>query len=402
MSKVQVEANELKDATVQFVSIVGRPANRLPFKMAKSEGNQMINLHKLFKFETPKPAVAALIVSKGADLEKAKTRIKAAGFSVERPVEQDSVVIFQQGEKDAPLEDAVLIKFDDEIAAACINIAKGFCSYNFESTSFKEMLATEGFWPTVAIAKDVLGYSIANAMEHSKSAEEAAGTISTLISDFQAYVTALVSHVPMQAFKMEGGKPAASLSADGPAATEKGDKPETAAAGDTGTSTATEKAEGDASAGDGSSTSGAGAKDGTPKEAPKATEKAEGDKPGEPDKAAPAAGDGGTVLKSEDMTALITETVSKTVKDLLGGVADGLTAKITALGETLSAKVDAVQKSADEAKTLAKSATDALGTTVIADAGNGDAPKNGAAKTQKGEDDWGAFEIIDTAYHRPQ
>lgn len=65
MPKLTFNAHELTDANVDFVAMVKRGANRIPFRITKSEDADMIDLSKLartvFLKADPKPAVAAVI-----------------------------------------------------------------------------------------------------------------------------------------------------------------------------------------------------------------------------------------------------------------------------------------------------------------------------------------------------
>ena len=73
MRKLQLKATELVDTDVNFVSLVTRGANRIPFRITK-EDEQMLDLHKiarsLFKTADPKPEIVAVIAQKGADQDR--------------------------------------------------------------------------------------------------------------------------------------------------------------------------------------------------------------------------------------------------------------------------------------------------------------------------------------------
>ena len=63
MRKLQLKATELVDTDVNFVSLVTRGANRIPFRITK-EDEQMLDLHKiarsLFKTADPSPRSSRL------------------------------------------------------------------------------------------------------------------------------------------------------------------------------------------------------------------------------------------------------------------------------------------------------------------------------------------------------
>lgn len=54
--KVTVQANELKDVRVQFISLVKRGANRIPFRMVKADPNGVLDLSTLFRKVDAAPA----------------------------------------------------------------------------------------------------------------------------------------------------------------------------------------------------------------------------------------------------------------------------------------------------------------------------------------------------------
>jgi hypothetical protein len=47
MPKLLLEAHELTDADVDFVSLVKRGANRIPFRIVKEDTSDMLDLHKI-------------------------------------------------------------------------------------------------------------------------------------------------------------------------------------------------------------------------------------------------------------------------------------------------------------------------------------------------------------------
>jgi hypothetical protein len=207
MPRVTVEANELTDVDVEHVSMVKAGANRVPFRLLKSqEGNTMLNLNaigrSLFKKADTGPRVAAIMASKTADLEVVKAAIKAAGFSIDKMEVGEDTNVFMQG--DLPEKDDVsVIKMSDTFAVVCGGLRKQFESMNFESTSFQEMLGQEGLYGSVGIASECLRATFSNIMSTAKSPEEAVGMVEKAIGDYQGYVTGLIKGVPVTAFKFD-------------------------------------------------------------------------------------------------------------------------------------------------------------------------------------------------------
>ncbi len=206
---IRVKANELHDATVEFISLVKNGAIRIPFRITKSTEGGMIDLKTLFTKSEPEtsPAIVAILVSKDADLDKAKARIVGAGFSTDNEAPADSGPIFYQSDEadGKAVADAQIIKFDDDLAIAVskCDLKKAFEEFNFESVSFKEMMAQEGAIPSIRVAKEVLSDTIHNILHKADSPSEAANEVSAAIEDFKNFVSGVLSNVPVQAFKLE-------------------------------------------------------------------------------------------------------------------------------------------------------------------------------------------------------
>jgi hypothetical protein len=216
MPQREIEARELSGATVSHVALVKRGAIRSPFKVQKTDENQenlsMFNLGRvdLFKREALPAAVVAVIARKGADLDAVKARVTAAGFSVEKSEEAETGIFFRQGDGPLPKE-ALLVKLDGDVAVAVANVAKGFSSYNGQSTMFGEMMAQEGFFPGCSMAVGTLMDTVGNIMYKAADPSEAKTQVAKAFEDAKAYVTGLVEAIPVTAFKLdtfkaEGGK----------------------------------------------------------------------------------------------------------------------------------------------------------------------------------------------------
>src|SRR3954468_16760754 len=103
--RVKVDLKKLFSAEAQFVSLVRRGANQMPFRIQKEAGDTMpLDLSaptRIFKGErkAKTAAVAAICVKKSADMEPMKALIKKAGFSTDNMVEkEDGTVLFAQVE----------------------------------------------------------------------------------------------------------------------------------------------------------------------------------------------------------------------------------------------------------------------------------------------------------------
>ena len=202
---MQIKAKELVGTDVNFVSLVNKGANRVPFRIMKGD-TIMLDLNKigskLFKKANPVPTVVAVLVNKTAAFESNKKLLEAAGFDLSKSTEDNGVVTFAQ--KDAgDMSQAKVIKMTDDIGMVAINLEKAFCDYNFEATTFGEIFATEAFYPSMYIATDIMKATVSNIMQKSDNPADAAVAIGKAMDDFKTYVTALASSIPVQAFKFE-------------------------------------------------------------------------------------------------------------------------------------------------------------------------------------------------------
>ena len=82
MPKFSISAHELTDTNVDFVALVKRGANRIPFRLTKGD-NEMLDLYsigrRMFKSDEPAPVVIGAILTKGADVEGAVAVLKSVG-----------------------------------------------------------------------------------------------------------------------------------------------------------------------------------------------------------------------------------------------------------------------------------------------------------------------------------
>lgn len=218
MSQIQMEATKMSDATVSYVSLVTRGANRIPFKIIKQEKQDMsatvkkafagLDLGSLFnaKKAEQKPVVLGVACMKGDHLETLKTELVAAGFNVETMVEmEDGSVVFQQTD--------TVIKSDEEVTVIRLNdqvalITKGFSPYNLEyadtdNASFADQCNAQGFYPGVSSVMNVMSDAVRNAVCKAASPSEANAAVAKMFDEAKAYVAKFVSGLPVAAFKMD-------------------------------------------------------------------------------------------------------------------------------------------------------------------------------------------------------
>jgi hypothetical protein len=205
--RLQLSARELSATEVDFVSLVKRGANRLPFRIVKEDTDDMLDLARLtrvFRKADPVPAVIAAVVRKGADLEAAERRLGDAGLSLEAREEQGELVIFRQPGVESAND--ALIKLDDDIGLVVSGLAKALDDTSITDTAFGKLFATEAFFPSMRLAKDMLGQSVGAILQKAETPGEAAALIAGAVDDFKSYVTGLAAAMPQHALKADVGK----------------------------------------------------------------------------------------------------------------------------------------------------------------------------------------------------
>lgn len=207
MLKLQIKANELVNTDVNFVSLVKRGANRIPFRITK-EDEAMLDLHKigrsLFRKADPAPEIVAAIVQKGADLTKVAAVFRSAGLDPKNffKSEKDGVVTLAKADADKA-EDAAVLKVSDEVALIVSGLQKAFQSYDFESSSFKEVMATGGYFASLTAAMDAMRTVAGNILYKAESPSQAATDLGKAVDEFKSYLTTLTNSLPVQAFKAD-------------------------------------------------------------------------------------------------------------------------------------------------------------------------------------------------------
>jgi len=194
--KVKIAASELTDVDVDLISLVHRPASRIPFGLMKSDsttgGNQMFDLSNIFKREETVPVVTSVIV-KGEASAKMLAFLKAEGFAVEEVQQIDGVSVYPQ---DVPyVGDVSVVKLTEELAVT-VPLVKG-------EGSFAEMCASRGFYPSLNIATELLQHELYRAVEKSDSPSAASQKVNAVISDFGQFMSSLVGGLPTAVFKTE-------------------------------------------------------------------------------------------------------------------------------------------------------------------------------------------------------
>lgn len=201
--KVIIQARELSEMDVNIISLVKRGANRIPFRIVKSDGESTMNLTKIFFAKAPvTPALVGLVLAKSADQEAYTKALAEGGFEVDHVTEGENESVSLMFTKSDEMEDAVAFKITDDAALIVTGVEKGLMAFP-DSNSFIENITKAGFAPSYRIANDILTETVGNIIFSEGDAEETKTAVQKAIEDFGGYIEAILSTIPVQAFKAE-------------------------------------------------------------------------------------------------------------------------------------------------------------------------------------------------------
>ena len=194
MPRFEIKATELTDTDVNFVSLVKRGANRVPFRIVKKDDEPMLDLYKvgrqMFKKADKAPRVVAIVTQK-ADAAVVAALAKACGLPENLQKSEEGEVI-RYAKADDKIEGAVLVKLDDNFAVA----VKG-------SEMLQKMAGQQGFVLSLGAAQRDMNAMVQEALAKAETPAAAAESISKAADDFRAYAELLTQHLPAAVFKAE-------------------------------------------------------------------------------------------------------------------------------------------------------------------------------------------------------
>lgn len=215
--RIKTKLHELKDADVSFVSLVGRGANRIPFRIIKSQnkehhmGVDLSSIGRVLKGTSTKKAaqvgteIAGVVVfDHGDKINRAvKTAISEQGFHVDRLKKyDDGTMMYIQGDAEPKDGEFSIVRLSEQMAV----VVKGFEPYCYdltENATFADTMATQGFYQGMRTACDALCTTVSAVLMKAESPTDAVAKMEDSVSAFGAYLTALVKGLPVQAFKAD-------------------------------------------------------------------------------------------------------------------------------------------------------------------------------------------------------
>lgn len=203
--KVKVKANKLDNVDVEYISLVPRGANRMPFRLLKSEdpeNSPMINLANLFKNDPLVPRFGGVLV-KSADADAWKKTLEKEGYGpLESEATSDDGITFLKTEG-AKLDGAAIVKTSEDLAVVVVDLEKGIVPKLYGDVPFQEAADSVSFMPSFHMATDVMINKMYEVVNDPGDREETLAKMDSLLSDFKTYVESMASALPVDIFKLE-------------------------------------------------------------------------------------------------------------------------------------------------------------------------------------------------------
>lgn len=236
MPNLLLNATEVVDPSVSAISLVDRGANRIPIRFVKKDTEEMLDLSSLILKTAIVPAVTVAAVAPnlvGVAIAKADlipevtAMLKGLGIDIATftKAEKDGLTAFAKADHTAKEENILMVKASDDVAFTLevpVDFAKSMSTYDWDSTSFKEVMQKGTFAPSVCMAQDMLQRTFFNIMEKAEDPKELAKLMKSAVTEFEDYVVSLAKGLPVTVFKadVELMKMAAKKKKGAPAETE--------------------------------------------------------------------------------------------------------------------------------------------------------------------------------------
>jgi hypothetical protein len=195
MSRLEFKATELTNTDVNFVSLVKRGANRLPFRITKGEG-EMLDLYaigrKMFQKADAVPTVVAIVTQKADAPVIAKiSAVCGLGDKLAKSDDDGVVTLSKEGDKfEAGSKSGLaLVKLDNDLALAVkgSDLRKAAGDRDWTGTIYAGAAGEQGYFFSPALASQMLSDHAASLL---KSADPVSfgSELAKASEDLKAYV----------------------------------------------------------------------------------------------------------------------------------------------------------------------------------------------------------------------
>lgn len=199
MARMVLKATELEGVDVSRIALVTKAANRLPYRIIKSEEGEVMDLYKIarsvFQKSDPKPAVVGAFIGDNFAATIGNLKKADIGFPGDIKKADDDVVLLGKAEA----TDAVLVKLDDNTLLTVSHLAKSFTDGVPEFVGY-----TAGSVPSIGLAMDAMVRTIKSEMGKDKLDQKAlASLIKQAAGEFADFAAVMAENLPASVLKAD-------------------------------------------------------------------------------------------------------------------------------------------------------------------------------------------------------
>lgn len=209
--KITRKANKLTGVQVDYISLVPRGANLVPFRLTKSddttEGTVMLDLSALFTDgDQSQSSVVGILVKKSEAEAVQEVAKKTMGRDFKEHTDVGKDVLFISDDAEAKVSDNnPLVKWDESTYIVLDQIEKGITP-KFDGT-FLEAAQSTSFMPGVRHASDIFLMKMYDLVGDKGDKSDTVEQVEDLVDQFGTYVSSMVKAMPEDVFKMDSVDP---------------------------------------------------------------------------------------------------------------------------------------------------------------------------------------------------
>lgn len=194
---VTLEALKLSNVTVNFISLVKKPATRMPFKVFKNDEQSQEKNMSSGKVEEITKGVLI-----GFRVKKQDSYPCPEGYSLKEDKDSEYLTFLKEDfSGDMPKDDLSYIEIKGG-QALVVGVEKYLSTYTM-STNFMEVLQIEGIYTSLWKGIDALTSVMYNILEEGDSKDDFVIQSQEAITQFSGYMLTLIQSIPEEIIKMD-------------------------------------------------------------------------------------------------------------------------------------------------------------------------------------------------------
>jgi len=200
MAKLVLPATELEKVDVTRVALVKRGANRIPFRIVKSEDGEIMDLYKIarsvFHKADPKPAVTAVVLNKSGNVAAISSALIKAEIDLPSDLRKSDDDVIILGKADA--EGVTLVKLDENTLIGVTELAKSFTDGLPEFNGYGARTV-----PSIGMAAKHLVDLVKAEMAKDVKPAELAAFIKEAATEFGDFASVMAANLPASVIKAD-------------------------------------------------------------------------------------------------------------------------------------------------------------------------------------------------------